>query len=121
MAFAQSVASLQAKLSGLSIMEGGYWDKQISVYHTTVLKVGMQKQLVSDQEKVTKLICTVSVPFDYLKRASSLGSKIFDDIIMAVAANIERHKEIGNWVLHDSVAAGNKVNLIDHDSSSNSS
>lgn len=57
-------------------------------------ELGAQNQAVSDKEKVTKILRTLSKTFDAFAMSSSFGSNTFDEITIAVTAEMERAKNM---------------------------
>lgn len=97
MSSTQAVANLQAKLESLSFKEGQSWESHISSFMSILDELAAQDQVMTESEKVTKILRTLPSSFDALAMASSLNENSFDQIVNAVQANIERRKKIGIW------------------------
>ena len=87
----QAAANLIAKFYSLELKDGDYWDKHKASFMLVIDELANHDNVVSDTEKVKRLLRTLPASLESISVACSLGSNIFDEITAAV--KIERRKK----------------------------
>lgn len=89
----QTIANLQQRLDNLSFDETKKFDTHVSDFLSIVDELSSLDQTIQESEKVTKLIRSLPPSFDALAMATSVNALNFDELVIAVHANIERRKQ----------------------------
>lgn len=108
----KAIDNPHTNIESISFKDGEDFDKHVSKCLSILDKFSEQYQVLSNADKVTKIISTLPESFDSLEMVSLLNENTFKQTVNAGQANKERKKKLGTWKTSSS-SAGTSSNLVD--------